>query len=122
MKLIIITVSLLLSGLCLYAQDSIPARFNGGQDAWRKFLEKNIHPRVPADNGAKPGNYTVTVSFLVDTTGKVSDVQIVNDPGYGMAGDVLRAFKHCPDWIPATINGKPVMYRQKQNFYYQVSE
>lgn len=133
---IIFSVSLLLLNLWVQAQEStnqpdkidsltsvrVEARINGGQETWRHFLEKNIHPQVPADHGAKPGRYIVTVSFLVDTTGKVSDVQILNDPGYGTAADVLKAFKHCPDWIPATINGKPVLYRQKQNIYYEVSQ
>jgi protein TonB len=128
MRTIIIAAFVLLN-ISLHAQnnqttqhDSIPATIIGGQDAWRHFLEKNIHSQTPADHGAKPGTYTVIVSFLVDTTGKVSDVQIINDPGYGTAKDVLNAFKHCPDWTPATINGKAVKYRQKQNIYYQVSE
>jgi protein TonB len=128
MKIILIA-SFVLLNLSLKAQDSsitkhdsIPAKIAGGQDAWRKFLEKNIHPETPAIHGAPPGRYTVTVSFLVDTTGKISEVRCVNDPGYGTADDVVKAFKHCPDWIPANIDGKPVKYRQKQNIYYQVSE
>lgn len=102
--------------------DSIPAAFNGGQNAWRHFLEKNLHPETPAMNGAKAGVYVVTISFLVDTTGKVSDVQVVTDPGFGTAKDVLKAFSHTPNWIPATIDGRKVVYRQKQNFTYAVSE
>ncbi len=122
-------ISFLLLGTCLHAQDtlnnkhdSIPASIKGGQATWIKFLEKNIHSAVAADHGARPGNYVVTVSFLIDTTGKVSDVQVLNDPGYGTAEDVLKAFKHCPDWIPANIDGKKVIYRQKQNITYQVSQ
>lgn len=49
-------------------------------------------------------------------------MQVLQDPGYGTADDVLRAFKHTPDWLPATINGRPVIYRQKQNITYQVTE
>jgi hypothetical protein len=122
---VIYFVSFLLLSIQISAQaqhDSVPASIAGGQDAWRKFLEKNIHPEVPVDNGAKVGNYIVTVSFMVDTTGTVSDVQVENDPGYGMATDVLKAFKHCPKWIPATIDGNKVPYGQKQNIYYQVSK
>ena len=77
---------------------------------------------MAADNGAKPGMYVVTISFLVDTAGKVSDVKVLQDPGYGTAEDVIKAFKYCPNWQPATIDGKPVKYRQKQNFTYQVTE
>jgi len=128
MKTIMIAACLLV-GLYLHAQDttaikhdSIPAKFNGGQNAWRHFLEKNLRPSTPADHGARPGIYIVTISFLVDTAGKVSEVQVLNDPGYGTAEDVLKAFSHTPNWIPATIDGRKVVYRQKQNFTYQVSE
>jgi hypothetical protein len=29
---------------------------------------------------------------LVDTSGKVSEVKVLNNPGYGLAEDVLKAF------------------------------
>lgn len=122
----------LLFSVCLHAQDSlnsrkiagdsIEARFPGGLDGWRTFLEQHVHPKVAARHKAPPGSYTVTVSFLVNKEGKVSEVQILEDPGYGTAEDVLKAFKHTPDWLPATINGKPVIYRQKQNITYRVTE
>jgi protein TonB len=131
MRKLLIAFLLLLS-VCLHAQDSlnhrkitgdsIEARFPGGQDAWRAFLEEHVHPGVAARHKAPPGNYTVTVSFLVDKTGKVVQVQALNDPGYGTAEDTKKAIEHSPDWLPATINGKPVVYRQKQNITYQVTE
>ena len=132
---ILLLASFLLLTVCLRAQDTtgtkkdiiftsiqVEAKFPGGQDAWIKFLETHIHPTVAADHKAPPGRYTVTISFLVDETGKVSEVQVINDPGYGTANDVLKAFKHMSYWTPATQNGKPVTYRQKQNIVYQVTE
>jgi protein TonB len=77
---------------------------------------------VPAKHKAPAGTYTVTIRFLVDKTGKVTEVEALNDPGYGTAQDAINAFKHTPDWIPAMQNGKPVIYRQKQNITYQVTE
>lgn len=125
----------LLFTVCLHAQDTtgtekdvtfttvqVEAQFPGGQDAWIKFLETHIHPTVAANHKAPPGKYTVTVSFLVDKKGKVSEVEVIKDPGYGTANDVLKAFKHIPNWIPATQNGKAVIYRQRQNIIYQVTE
>lgn len=119
-----------LMNVCLHAQDTtaensltaVEAKFPGGPQGWFKFLQKNIHMDVPAQHGAPVGKYTVVLSFLVDTTGKISDVRVENDPGYGTAQDVLKAFKHSPNWIPAMKDGKPVIYRQKQNITYQVTE
>lgn len=137
MKYLLAACFLLLT-VCLRAQDStkqtitintdsftvvqVEARFPGGQDGWRTFLEEHIHPKVPARHKAPPGKYTVEISFLVDKEGKVSNVQVLKDPGYGTAEDVLKAFKHTPNWIPATQNGQPVLYRQKQNITYRVTE
>jgi len=136
MRITLIAIFLSL-GVCLRAQDTttkrtnitdtftsvqVEARFPGGVDGWRAFLEENIHPKVAARHKAPPGNYTVQVSFLVDKEGKISDVTILNDPGYGTAEDVLKVFKHSPNWMPAIQNGKPVIYRQKQNITYQVTE
>ncbi len=100
----------------------VEAKFPGGQDAWRKFLERNLDSQTPADNGAPPGNYTVTVSFLVDKDGNISQVQALNDPGYGCAAEAIRVIKKGPKWTPAIQNGRNVIYRQKQNITFQVTD
>jgi len=100
----------------------VEAKFPGGQDAWRKYLERNLNNQTPADNGAAPGNYTVTVSFLVDKNGNISQVQALNDPGYGCAQEAVRVIQKGPKWTPAIQNGRNVIYRQKQNITFQVTE
>lgn len=126
MKYILIAFFTLMLAGALHAQDAdadTSLKISPlAQGEWQKFLEKNIHPETPADKGAPPGNYTVTVSFMVDTTGKVSDVQVVKDPGFGTAADVLKAFKHCPKWPPATKEGQKVAYRHMQNINYMVTQ
>jgi len=100
----------------------IEAKFPGGPDAWQKYLERNLNSNVPVDNGAPPGNYTVIVSFLVDKSGNISEVQSLNDPGYGTAAEAVRVIKKGPAWTPAVQNGRNVIYRQKQSITFQVSE
>jgi len=104
-----------------YTGVDIQARFDGGPEAWAKFLSKNIRTGTPVNNGAPPGHYTVMVSFLVDTTGKVYDVRIEKDPGYGCGDDVLRIFqKKTPKWLPARKDGQKVLFRQRQMITYEV--
>jgi protein TonB len=100
----------------------IEAKFPGGPGAWQKYLERNLNSNVPVDNGAPPGNYTVVVSFLVDKGGNISEVQALNDPGYGTASEAVRVIKKGPAWTPAVQNGRNVIYRQKQSITFQVSE
>ena len=100
----------------------IEAKFPGGPSAWSKYLERNLNSNVPVDNGAPPANYTVVVSFLVDKSGNISEVQALNDPGYGTAQEAVRVIKKGPAWTPAVQNGRNVIYRQKQSITFQVSE
>lgn len=100
----------------------IEAKFPGGTSAWQKYLERNLNSNTPVDNGAPPGNYTVIVSFLVDKNGNISEVQSLNDPGYGTSEEAVRVIKRGPAWTPAVQNGRNVIYRQKQSITFQVSE
>ncbi|MES2330764.1 MAG: energy transducer TonB [Bacteroidota bacterium] len=97
------------------------AQFPGGVDGWRKYLERNLNKDLPSDNGAPAGTYTVTVSFVVDINGMISDVKAENDPGYGTAAEAIKVIKKGPNWSPAEQNGKKVIYRQKQNITFRVS-
>jgi len=92
----------------------VEAQFPGGIDAWTKYLQRNLRTEVPIDNGAPEGSYTVVVSFLVDRDGNISQVQALNDPGYGTADEAIRVIKKSNQWIPALQNGNHVIYRQKQ--------
>jgi periplasmic protein TonB len=135
---IIISAIFLLTGTYLCAQDIpvvntqtpykqgdsiyVAADFPGGTGEWMKYLERNLHPEIPANHRAPAGTYIVVASFEIDTAGNVIEVNILQDPGFGTGKDVEHLLKKSPKWLPATINGKPVIYHQKQNFTYQVSE
>jgi periplasmic protein TonB len=98
------------------------AAFPGGLAAWSRFVERNLDRELPANNGAPAGKYTVTVSFIVDKEGKVSEVKAENDPGYGTASEAVRVIKKGPNWTPALQNGRNVISRKKQNITFVVEE
>lgn len=102
--------------------DSIPAAFPGGDAGWIEFLQRNLRPNVPVKKKAPAGIYTVVVSFLVGKDGSVYDVKVEKDPGFGTAEETLRVFDKSPNWIPASLHGKPVVYRQRQSVSFQVVE
>lgn len=99
----------------------IEAKFPGGLDAWKDYLERNLRTEVPVENGAPAGQYTVIVSFLVDENGNVSDIKAENDPGYGTAAEATRVIKKSKQWIPAIQNGRNVEYRQRQSITFVVT-
>src|SRR3989339_509217 len=86
------------------------------------FLNKNLKKEIPIEKGGPPGKYTVVLSFIIDTKGKVSNVEAENDPGYGTAEEAVRVMKLSPNWIPAKQNGKPVVYKHKHTITYMISE
>lgn len=96
--------------------------FPGGVNAWSTYLKKNLKENVPVDNNAPPGQYAITVSFLVDKDGDVSEVKAIKapNPDYGTAAEAERVIWRSGKWIPAHQNGRAVTYRQKQKIVFSV--
>lgn len=98
------------------------AEFTGGQEAWVKFLMKNLNPDVPVDNEAPSGRYTVLAKFIVDKSGAVRDVAFQTHFGYGMEQEVLRIMRISPYWIPAMQNERSVNAYRIQPITFLVSD
>jgi len=98
----------------------VQAKFPGGAAGWQAYLEDNLKVKTPIKHHAPPGNYTVLLSFLVLKDGTVTEVESLQDPGYGCAEEAVRVLKKSPKWLPAVQNGKTVTYRQKQSITFVV--
>jgi hypothetical protein len=98
------------------------AEFPGGQKGWVNFLEENMDRDVPVRNGAPTGNYLVIISFVIDKEGNLTELKAENDPGFGTKEEALKIMKRSPRWIPASQNGKNVIYRHRQMVGFLVSE
>ncbi len=90
--------------------------FKTGVAGWIRFLELNLERDLLAKNNAPLGKYTVISSFIVETDGSVSDIQIESDRGYGTADEVKRVLLlSSKQWVPAYDKGQPVPYRHRQS-------
>ena len=89
---------------------------------WGKFLQQNLNPVVPVNNGAPAGQYTVIAQFIVDKEGNISDLKTLTKHGYGMEEEVLRMMKLSPKWEPAVQNGRTVTAYRKQPITFVISE
>lgn len=110
------------SSAFVYSVVDVQAKFEGGDAAWRKFLERNYNRDIAVENGAPAGNYSVMVSFVVDVDGCVSDVRAENNPGSGVAEEAVRVIKMSGRWTPAIKNGRYVAYRQRQSMHLSLVE
>jgi TonB-dependent SusC/RagA subfamily outer membrane receptor len=97
-----------------------PAIFNGGEAAWRKYLERNLNSNIPIVNKASPGRYTVSIQFIVNPDGTLSDLKALSRIGFGMEEEVIRVIKNGPNWIPAMQNGKAVSSYKTQPVTFSV--
>ncbi len=100
------------------------AKFPGGPDGWRRYLERNLNANVAADDGAPLGNYSVKVQFIVDKQGNISQVQAIEKPKAcpSCGPEAEKVIKRGPKWEPAVQNGRNVIYQAIQFITFQVAE
>jgi protein TonB len=100
------------------------AKFPGGPEAWRRYLERNLNANVAAEDGAPTGSYIVKVQFIVDKEGTISNVQAIEVPKAcpSCGPEAVKIIKKGPKWEPAIQNGRKVIYQAIQYVTFQVAQ
>jgi protein TonB len=100
------------------------AKFPGGMEGWKRYLERNLDAQVASNDGAPTGNYTVKVQFIVDKQGNISNVQAIEVPKAcpSCGPEAVKVIKKGPKWEPAVQNGRNVIYQAIQFVTFQVAE
>jgi protein TonB len=106
----------------VFQKVEIEASYPGGDNAWRKYLERNLDGTVPTRRKAPAGTYTVVVQFVVDKTGKVTSIKPLTQHGFGMEEEVIRLLEISPRWKPAVQGGRNVKAYRKQPVTFMVEE
>jgi Gram-negative bacterial TonB protein C-terminal len=78
----------------------------GGFEAFNIYIKKNVRPPAIAYENRKVG--TTYVSFIIEPDGSVSNVCTILAAGSGMDEEVVRVIKNSNNWLPVTIDNKPV--------------
>ncbi len=77
--------------------------FPGGPSALMKFLSENTkYPVVAQENGVQG---RVTVQFVVEKDGSVSDVHVLRGVDPSLDKEAVRVVKSMPRWTPGKQNG-----------------
>lgn len=80
--------------------------FPGGEKALMDFLAKNIrYPETAKDLGIQG---TVYISFIVDTYGNITNVEVLRGIGGGCDEEAARVVGKMPRWSPGKQGGRPV--------------
>ena len=94
------------------------AKFAGGPDAFKQFLQRNINSDLIKTNGAPAGSYKVKVKFVIDEKGNVTNVTKITNVGYGLEEEAIRVIKLLPKWEPAIKDGKAISSECNQTFIF----
>lgn len=88
------------------------AQFKGGEEGWKKYIEKNLNLSIPSAVGAPPGNYEVQVQFVVDKDGIPVNIKALSVPPKCKAcgAETLRVLRESPKWEPAILNNEAVTF------------
>ncbi len=100
------------------------AKFPGGMEGWRRYLERNLNANVASEDGAPVGNYTVKVQFIVDKEGGISNVEAIEVPKAcpSCGTEAIKVIQKGPKWEPAIQNDRKVIYQAVQYVTFQVAE
>lgn len=85
--------------------DEMP-RFPGGEKEAVKFVARNIkYPPYAIEQGIQG---TVTVAFVIDKNGKVSETEVLTGVDGSLDAEAVRVVESMPEWIPGKKAGKAV--------------
>jgi protein TonB len=80
--------------------------FPGGTEAMYKYLSRNTsYPSMASDAGIQG---VVYVTFVIEKTGKITDVRVLRGIGGGCDQEAVRVVKSMKSWTPGKQRGKPV--------------
>lgn len=92
--------------LLSFAEIDVLPQFPGGQDGWSAYVSKNL--RYPEEARNKNIYGRVTVRFVVEKDGSISNIKVLRGIGGGCDEEAIRLLQASPRWKPGKDNGKPV--------------
>lgn len=101
--------------------ETMPSFQGEDLNAFRKWVQKRVrHPKLALINGV-PGR--VIVSFVIDTTGRLTQIHILQSPDRSLSDEAVRVLKRSPRWEPGRRNGRKVLikYTMPVDFRQQTS-
>jgi TonB family protein len=86
--------------------DAPPMFDNDGIEKFKEYVQKNIKYPAKAKDSVIEGE--VLVSFIVDSTGRVTDPEIISGIDSLLNREAVRVVSSSPLWVPGIKNGQPV--------------
>lgn len=103
----------------VYTVCDVMPEFPGGQDKLLQYLASSI--KYPAEAIEKKEEGRVTLSYIVEKDGSISNVEVIRSVSPSLDAEAIRIVKAMPKWTPAKSKGEivrvkytvPVTFRMK---------
>lgn len=80
--------------------------FPGGEKALIAYIKNNLkYPAFAEENGIQG---RVTLSFVVEKDGSISNINVLRSPAEELSQEAIRIVKSMPKWKPGVLKGENV--------------
>jgi hypothetical protein len=93
------------------------------RERWTAYLNENLILDDAYLDSIPVGTYKVFVQFVVDAKGKLNDIKIITNPGYGLGNRVRNVIaQYKGRWIPEEFNEHATASYHRQPVTFIVEE
>lgn len=107
-------------GMLSAQENNTPAIFPGGDSAWAHYLDTAFHKAFMASQMTKKDferfgkTQSLLYTFSIMPDGTIGLINIQGQASQAVRNEIYRVLRESPRWTPATLSGKPTIYRKKQ--------
>jgi periplasmic protein TonB len=84
----------------------VDSSFTRQDSSWVDSLEINLIKLIKVKKRLKRGKYIVSVKFLLEKDGSMTDIRCLNDPGLGLCEQIRTAIVRTFPWKPPLTPAK----------------
>lgn len=99
----------------------IESSYPGGNEAWRRFLNKQLSRSYPQEAIENNIQGKVVIQFIVDAEGNVSNVEAISGPPE-LYDAAISVIKKSGKWIPAVQNKNHVKSYKRQPIIFSLGD
>lgn len=96
-----------------------PPTFNGGTDAFYKFLSEEV--KYPRREQQRNIDGRVYLTFVIEKDGSLTDIQVLKSVSEGLDQEAIRVLKAAPAWNPGKQRGQPVRVKMTIPINFQLN-
>lgn len=92
-------------------------------EKWTAYLNKTLELDSASVDTIPVGSHTVSVQFRIGANGKLEDITVLKNPGYGLSQRVIKSISNCRGiWKPARLDVRIIKEYRRQSITFLIEE